>query len=152
LVTELYLAFIIGIILSLLYIEKFGITPSGLIVPGYLSLVFDQPFFICLIFLFSFFCYLLVIKVLARYVILYGRRKFVAMLLVGVFLKLLLDFFMPNFISFLPFEIYEFRGIGVIVPGLIANSIQKQGFIPTIGSTLLLSFLTFVIVFVYNLV
>ena len=52
----------------------------------------------------------------------------------------------------MPFEILEFRGIGVIVPGLIANTMEKQGTVITIGSTLLLSGLTFIILSIYYLV
>lgn len=52
----------------------------------------------------------------------------------------------------MPFEIYEFRGIGVIVPGLIANTIQKQGVVFTYASTLLLSGVTFLIMTTYYLI
>lgn len=69
------------------------------------------------------------------------------MLITGICLKLIFDYLYPV----MPFEVYEFRGIGVIVPGLIANTIQKQGLPLTIGSTLLLSGLTFGILNVYYL-
>lgn len=65
----------------------------------------------------------------------------------GILLKLIFDYFYP----IVPFEIFEFRGIGVIVPGLIANTIQKQGLTPTVGSTLLLSGLTFLTMYVFYL-
>lgn len=116
--------------------------------PGYLALVFDQPIFIAVIFGISLLTYVIVTYGLSRIVLLYGRRKFAAMLSVGIVLKLLLDFTYPV----LPFEILEFRGIGVIVPGLIANTIQKQGAIITIGSSLLLGGLTFVILSVYYII
>jgi len=134
-----------------LYAEKVGVVPAGLIVPGYMGLIFDQPLFVGSVLLISFLTYLIVTKVVARYTILYGRRKFAAMLTVGIGLKLLFDFFAPMTFPLLPFEMQEFRGIGVIVPGLIANTIQKQGFIPTVGSTLLLSGCTFLIMFVYHM-
>ena len=40
--TDLYIAIVVGVLLSLLYAEKTGIVPAGLVVPGYLALVFDQ--------------------------------------------------------------------------------------------------------------
>ncbi|MBD1371760.1 poly-gamma-glutamate biosynthesis protein PgsC [Hazenella sp. IB182357] len=150
--SDLYVALIIGVVLSLLYAEKVGVVPAGLIVPGYLALVFDQPIFIGVVLLLSFFTYLIVTKGIARFVILYGRRKFAAMLTVGICLKLIFDMISPHVFPLIPFEMQEFRGIGVIVPGLIANTIQKQGFIPTVGSTLLLSGITFVIMFLYQLI
>jgi len=150
--SDLYVSLIIGVVLSLLYAEKVGVMPAGLIVPGYMGLVFDQPVFICVILLISFLTFIIVTKVVGRFTILYGRRKFAAMLSVGVALKLIFDYFAPMTFPYLPFEMQEFRGIGVIVPGLIANTIQKQGVIPTIGSTLLLSGATFVIMFLYEFV
>ncbi|MBM7599979.1 poly-gamma-glutamate biosynthesis protein PgsC/CapC [Virgibacillus halotolerans] len=146
--SDLYIALVLGVILSLLFSERTGIVPAGMVVPGYLALIFDQPIFIAVIFGISLLTYVIVTYGLSRITLLYGRRKFAAMLAVGIVLKLVLDYTYPT----LPFEIFEFRGIGVIVPGLIANTIQKQGAVITIGSTLLLSGLTFVILSVYYLI
>src|SRR5699024_2585090 len=145
--SDLYIALILGVLLSLLFAEKTGIVPAGLVVPGYLALVFDQPVFVALVLLLSIVTYLIVNYAVARFTILYGRRKFAAMLTVGIALKLIFDYFYP----IMPFEIYEFRGIGVIVPGLIANTIQKQGVPVTLGSALLLSGATYIIMNIYYL-
>ena len=145
--TELYLSLVVGVALSLLYAERTGVIPAGLIVPGYLALVFDQALFVAAIFLLSFITFLTVDRGIARLVLLHGRRRFVAMLSVGILLKLVFDALYPA----LPFEVYEFRGIGVIVPGLIANAIHRQGVPHTVLSTLLLSGLTFLVVFAVNL-
>ncbi|PNB52741.1 poly-gamma-glutamate biosynthesis protein PgsC, partial [Pseudomonas sp. GW456-E7] len=104
------------------------------VVPGYLGLVFNQPVFILLVLLVSLLTYVIVKYGLSKFMILYGRRKFAAMLITGIVLKIAFDFLYP----IVPFEIAEFRGIGIIVPGLIANTIQKQGLTITFGSTLLL--------------
>jgi len=146
--TDLYIALVLGVVLSLLFTERTGIIPAGLVVPGYLALIFDQPIFIVVILFVSFLTYLIVHFGISRVTILYGRRKFAAMLIVGITLKMILDFFYPV----MPFEILEFRGIGVIVPGLIANTMEKQGTVITIGSTLLLGGLTFIILSIYYLV
>ena len=144
---DLYITFVVGIVISLLYAEKAGVLPGGIIVPAYLALIFDQPFFIMAIFFISTLIYFFVVHVLSRITILYGRRKFAAMLLTGVVLKLTFDYFYP----IIPFEIYELRGIGVIVPGLIANSFQKQGVVITVTSTMILSGITFGIMSLYYL-
>ncbi|SFI61190.1 poly-gamma-glutamate biosynthesis protein PgsC [Thermoflavimicrobium dichotomicum] len=151
--SDLYISLIIGVVLSLLYAEKTGVMPAGLVVPGYMGLVFDQPIFIALVFLISFLTYFIVTKVVAKFTILYGRRKFAAMLTTGIALKLVFDLIIAYTfpLPFLPFETAEFRGIGIIVPGLIANTMQRQGLVPTVGSTLLLSGSTFLIMFVYHL-
>ncbi|MGP0687309.1 poly-gamma-glutamate biosynthesis protein PgsC [Priestia aryabhattai] len=144
--SDLYVALVLGVILSLIFTEKTGIIPAGLVVPGYIGLIFDQPVFLVMLLIISLLTYVIVKHGIGRFVILYGRRKFAAMLVVGISLKLVFDYFYP----IMPFEIYEFRGIGVIVPGLIANTIQKQGLAMTMGSTLLISGATFSLMFVYN--
>jgi gamma-polyglutamate biosynthesis protein CapC len=144
--TDLYVALTLGVILSLIFSEKTGIIPAGLVVPGYLGLIFDQPVFVMMVLLISLLTYLIVTYGISRFVILYGKRKFATMLVVGISLKLIFDYFYP----LMPFEIYEFRGIGVIVPGLIANTIQKQGLVVTLGSTLLISGATFGLMFLYQ--
>ncbi|WP_096437302.1 poly-gamma-glutamate biosynthesis protein PgsC [Alteribacter populi] len=144
---ELYVALIIGVLVSLLFTEKFGVLPAGLIIPGYLALIFDQPIFLVVVLGISVITFLLVTKVVGRYVTLYGRRKFAAMMVAGMILKMIFDYFYPV----MPFVINEFRGLGIIVPGLIANTIQRQGVIPTITSTLFLSGITFLVVLIYQL-
>ncbi|MGW6298216.1 poly-gamma-glutamate biosynthesis protein PgsC [Peribacillus butanolivorans] len=145
--SDLYVALVLGVTLSLIFSEKTGVVPAGLIVPGYLALVFDQWQIMLVIATISVVTYLIVTHGISRWVILYGRRKFAAMMITGICLKLLLDFVYPV----MPFEIFEFRGIGIIVPGLIANTIQRQGMPLTLGSTLLLSGLTFGLMNVYYL-
>ncbi|KQU24262.1 poly-gamma-glutamate biosynthesis protein PgsC [Bacillus sp. Leaf13] len=145
--SDLYVALVLGVTLSLIFSEKTGVVPAGLIVPGYLALVFDQWQIMLIIVTISVVTYLIVTHGISRWVILYGRRKFAAMMITGICLKLLLDFVYPV----MPFEIFEFRGIGIIVPGLIANTIQRQGMPLTLGSTLLLSGLTFGLMNVYYL-
>ncbi|PSL42717.1 poly-gamma-glutamate biosynthesis protein PgsC/CapC [Salsuginibacillus halophilus] len=139
---DLYVALIIGIVLSLIYTERTGVLPSGLIVPGYVALVFDQQMNLVVIGFISISTFLIVQYVLNRFVILYGRRKFAAMLSVGIVLKLIYDFF-ALYLGLPIEESFELRGIGIIVPGLIANTVHKQGVLPTIGSTYLLGGLTY---------
>lgn len=146
--TDLYVALAVGMVIALLFAEKTGIVPAGLVVPGYLALVFDQWRFLLVIIFISVITYLIVQFGVTRFVILYGRRKFAAMLIVGMMVKLVFDYFYPIF----PFEVYEFRGIGIIVPGIIANTIQKQGVVVTLASTLIVSFLTFVMLFIYQII
>ena len=145
--SDLYISLILGVLLSLIFAEKTGIVPAGLVVPGYLALVFNQPVFILVVLSVSLLTYVIVRFGLSKFMILYGRRKFAAMLITGIALKLIFDFLYPV----VPFGIAEFRGIGIIVPGLIANTIQKQGLTITLGSTLLLSGATFAIMYVYYL-
>lgn len=109
--SDLYISLILGVLLSLIFAEKTGIVPAGLVVTGYLALVFNQPVFILVVLSVSLLTYVIVRFGLSKFMILYGRRKFAAMLITGIALKLIFDFFYPV----VPFEIAEFRGIGIIV-------------------------------------
>lgn len=140
--TYFYIALVVGLAISLLIAEYFGINPGGMIVPGYLALVCDDLAQMCIIFTVAVAVYLVINHVLPHFVILFGRRKFVATLIVGIIIKLILEQLFP----LLPFATFEFRGIGVITPGLIANCCAKQGFRYTIPATLAATYLTFGIV------
>ena len=108
--------------------------------------MFNHPYAILGILFISCLTYLIVTHVVSRFVILYGRRKFVAMITVGILVKLLLDYLVP----YIPYEIYEISGIGVIIPGIIANTIQRQGFVHTMTSTLVISTATYLVLYGYN--
>lgn len=146
--TDLYIAIIIGIVLSLIYTELVGVMPAGLVVPGYLAQFYNQPLNVLIITLISLLTFLIVKYVIARYTILFGRRMFVAMLLTAIAVKFAFDYAYP----LLPFEVFELRGIGVVVPGLIANTIARQGVVHTLSSTYLLGGLTFLGMLVYHLI
>lgn len=134
-----YLALVIGLFISLLMEEILGISAGGMIVPGYLAMVCDDIPQLLLIFFISFAVYLIVNHVLPHFVILFGKRKFVATLIVGILLKLILELFFP----ILPFATVEFRGIGAITPSLIANSYAKQGIRYTVPAVLAATYITF---------
>lgn len=145
-ISDIYIALILGTLLSLLFVEFTGILPAGIVVPGYLALVIHQPLYILVIFLVSLITYLIVIFGIGKVTILYGKRKFAAMILVAIVVKIALYYFFP----FLPSGMTELSALGVIIPGLIANTIQKQGVIPTLSSTTLLTCLTYGGIMLYH--
>jgi gamma-polyglutamate biosynthesis protein CapC len=141
---ELTVALIAGITLSIIFADTFGIIPAGIIVPPFLALIFDRPASLAgmlLIALLAFFA----VRFLSRFVILYGRRKFGAMilaaLLIQIGLRSLFPLLGPHFVSL--------QGVGLIIPGLIANSIDRQGVAPTILSMFFLGGLTYLAVLGY---
>lgn len=146
--SELAIALTIGVTLSLLFSEFFGNLPGGLVVPGYLALSWKYPYSLMTVFVISLLTFFLVRFVLERLIILYGRRKFAAMLLTGIGFTVGLNFCIP----LLPMAVPPLTGVGVIVPGLIANCYQKQGFISTIASIAVLSSLTIIVMKLYHFV
>ena len=143
---ELYLALAIGCALSLLFTERYQLLPAGLIVPGYLALLVDRPLSLITVLIISLLSFAIVKYGFARMTILYGRRKFVAMLLTGMTLKLWMDaiwLFAGNETT-ISFSITFLTGVGIIVPGLIANTMERQGILLTLGITILLTIITWI--------
>lgn len=119
---------------SLLSFELIGLSPGGLIVPGYLALLAGSPVALATIAVATGLV-LLSVRGLSSYLILFGRRRFVLMVLVGfVFVKGL-----EAGSSAIPWGHPEVQGLGYLVPGLIANDMEKQGVVPTILTTILVS-------------
>ena len=134
-ITDFYMSLVIGVVATLLFGESFGITPGGIIVASYLALVFDSPITIVLILLVSFITYGIVNFILPKFVILYGKRKFVATMIVAVTLKLIFEAIYP----ITPFPTFEFRGIGMIVAALLSNWYSRKGIKITLISTLVMT-------------
>ena len=129
------LAIGLGLTLSLIVSELFGVASAGLVVPGYLALYLDQPGRIAATFLVAFATWALVQFGFSRLVVLYGRRRFGVTVLLGFLLNAALN----HLQWFLPPEADGLRAIGYIVPGLIANAALSQGVWITVGLTLLVS-------------
>ncbi len=146
--SELYFSLFVGVVLSLIFAEKFGINPAGLVVPGYLALIFDQPIMLLSVLIISCLTYFIVSNGISKWVILYCRRKFAAMILTGMVIKFIFDLLYP----LTPFEMVEVSGIGVVIPGIIANTIQKQGVVITLSTTMLLTCITYIILFLYSFI
>ena len=146
--TDLYIALVIGLILSLIFVEKTGFTPAALIVPGYIALIVEDPIYLLLVLLISLVTYLIVTYGIAKITILDRNRKLVAMVAVGVAVMLIIDYFLPM----MSFGIYELMAIGLIVPGLIAYTVSKQGMVFSYVSILLLGGLTYLIMLGYSFI
>lgn len=146
--TDLYVAIILGLTLSLLFQEKFGINPGGMVVPGYLALTMNNPKSLIVIFLLSILTYIIVEFGLNKFLILYGRRRFLAMLLVCMLLKIAIDTLNIS----MGMSLGVLDGVGIVIPGLIANCFYKQGIKLTAVSTIGVSLVVFVILNVAQLV
>lgn len=147
-VTDLYVSVILGLVCSFFAEEFFGVLVGGVVVPGYMALVFDQPVILIAVYLISILTYLIVEFVLPRFLIIFGRRKFIATLLIAMVIKMAFDLIYPV----MPFATLSFRGIGVIVPGLLANSFSKQGVSLTIASSFIVTLVVFALMNVVYLI
>ena len=112
-----------GVAISLLFVELTGLSPAGLIVPGYLALCLQTPWRIV---------YTLAVavaawgiaKLLGNVMILYGRRRFAVMVL--------LSFAIDLAVTSLGLLAYDPGMIGVLVPGIMAQELERQGFLKSL--------------------
>jgi len=121
----------LGIVLSLVLSETLGVTAGGIIVPGYVSLYLHQPSQV----LATFFVAILVwgiIQVLGKVMFLYGKRRIALALILGFFF----GYISRNFI-FIQDDLGSVAVIGNIIPGLIANWMDRQGIVRTLSVVLL---------------
>jgi len=130
----------LGLLVGILYYTIVGLLPGGLIVPGYIALYLHSPLRIFSTFASSLVTFYFVRYFIYNFVILYGRRRFLAMVLVGFMVKWLSD----QLFIYLPISDYlpgtvEVRVIGYIITGLMANSFAEQGIMPTVYSVLIVS-------------
>jgi gamma-polyglutamate biosynthesis protein CapC len=139
LITE---ALIIGLMVGMLFYEKFDLSPGGVVTPGYLALFINNPERILSTIIIALLIWL-ILKYLTKQFILYGRRRFLFSILLGFALKLIIEAFLQPNLK-LPFEIIS---IGYIIPGIIANEMIRQKPIKTVFSLGIVTSITFIILF-----
>ena len=121
----------LGIILSLVLSETLGVTAGGIIVPGYISLFLHNPIQVLSTFAVAILVWL-IIKGLSKVMFLYGKRRIVFALILGFFFG-----YLSRNIYIDSETIASVAVIGNIIPGLIANWMDRQGVVRTISVVLL---------------
>ena len=121
----------LGIVLSLLLSETLGVTAGGIIVPGYIALYLHHPIQVLVTVMVAILVWG-IIQWMGTIMFLYGKRRIVLALILGFFF----GYLSRNFIYF-PENIGSVAVIGNIIPGLIANWMDRQGLIRTISVVLL---------------
>lgn len=128
----------IGLVVATLFTELTGLYPGGVIVPAYLALFANQPLRLV---------GTLIVAVLAwatyrlveRAFVLFGRRRFLMLVLLGGAWALvgyrLVPLVWPDSL--------ELRAIGWVIPGLIANSFERQGFWKTTAAMTIAAAITY---------
>jgi gamma-polyglutamate biosynthesis protein CapC len=120
-------ALIIGIVVSLLLAEVVGLTAGGIIVPGYVALLIDRPAALAGFLLVALASYGIV-RALGMVLMLYGARRFAMAVLIGLTLSAGAQWASP----LLAPTYVEWAGLGLIVPGLLANQFDRQGVLLTL--------------------
>ncbi|KAF0243364.1 MAG: Poly-gamma-glutamate synthase subunit [Planctomycetota bacterium] len=133
-------AIALGLVVSLAFSETLGLATGGMIVPGYVALSLGQPpvaagrtVLVTLVVALATYG---VIRILSRYMLIYGRRRTVIIILVA--------FALGALVRAMPLNVDEKTSIvlvpiGFIVPGLIADWMERQGLVQTVSSLIMAS-------------
>ena len=142
----------IGLVVSLLFSEFFGLAAGGLVVPGYIALYLNRPIDVGATLVAALLTFFLV-RIASTFVIIYGRRRTALMILVGYAVGVLLKTALAAAfeasaeplaaaapagqalgVAAAGREAVEAGVIGYIVPGLIAIWLDRQGVVPTLAA------------------
>ncbi|TFH41723.1 MAG: poly-gamma-glutamate biosynthesis protein PgsC [Chrysiogenales bacterium] len=141
------LAIGLGLCVSLLFSEFFGIAAGGMVVPGYIAFYLDKPLVVICTLLVSLVTYFIV-NSLGAFVIIYGRRRTALTILVGF----LLGWFVRS-LGVIPVggEIIDLTVVGYIIPGLIAIWMDRQGILETVTALIISSTIVrFILIIVFG--
>lgn len=118
----------LGLLMSLIFSEAFGLAAGGMVVPGYIALALAEPWRVVGTVAAGVVTFL-TLRLMGRFMLLYGRRFLVMVILVG---------FVWGHVTRLVFgqtglpEVLSFEAIGYIIPGLLAYWMERQGALTTI--------------------
>ncbi|MFH1664583.1 MAG: poly-gamma-glutamate biosynthesis protein PgsC/CapC [Candidatus Omnitrophota bacterium] len=126
-----YIAIFVGLLVNLISVDVLGVILGGFVVPGYLAMQITKPEYIANIFLVAIIT-VLVVKFLANFMIIYGRKMLVISVLVGFSVnQFLFAYISPAGNS------GGAADFGMIIPGLMAYWIQRQGIVETVALSLI---------------
>lgn len=125
---------IFGVLASIVFLELTQISPGGIIVPGYIALLLDDPMRVATTIALSLVTWG-VVRSLSEVVILFGRRRFAVFIIVSFLLRYLTGLLGAT--ESLP--ITTAVVIGYLVPGILAHEIDRQGAVKTLSSMLLVA-------------
>ncbi|MDX9899348.1 MAG: poly-gamma-glutamate biosynthesis protein PgsC [Spirochaetia bacterium] len=120
---------LIGFVVSMAFYELVGIYPGGIVVPGFLALYLPEPLRLLGTLIVAGLS-LGIYKLLAQRMILFGRRRFFVLMMTAGLLSVVSAAVVPSLFPTSP----DLRAIGLVVPGLIANTSQKQGLAKTLAA------------------
>ncbi len=144
----------IGIVVSMIFYERELLSPGGVVVPGYTALfLITNPIIVVYTLLIALLTALIISRA-SRFTILFGRRRFAVTMLLALTLSLVANALFGLLAGPFPYLFtgpYSYQGfqvIGIIIPGLIANELHRQGIVPTLATLGTVSVITAMILYV----
>jgi poly-gamma-glutamate biosynthesis protein PgsC/CapC len=137
----------LGLIVSIIFSETLGVAAGGMVVPGYMAMMIHEPMRIAGTIIVSLMTYY-TIKILSNYAFIYGKRRTVLVILFGFFFgwvsRQLFMFNLPNGTA------VELQAVGFIIPGLIANWMERQGVIQTLSAMVVAAVLVRLLLMIFT--
>lgn len=124
----------IGLVLSFFFYELTGLTAGGFVVPGYFALYWGQPLMMAIALVTALITFGLV-RIVSQVSILYGRRRFTVMVITGFACHWIMD----SLLTVINVANIVIDPIGYIIPGLVANEMDRQGVTATLLSLIAVS-------------
>jgi poly-gamma-glutamate biosynthesis protein PgsC/CapC len=141
--TELVrIAIVLGVVVSMLFYDRYSMTTGGVIVSGYLALFVGRPSQIAATLGISILTTLIVQKQLRPRYMLFGRRLFEAEILTALILQGLWVVFLSLLSPLVP-DLTLLYGIGFLLPGIIAHDMGRQGIRTTTWAALACTLIVF---------
>ncbi len=135
------LALALGLVFALGCYLVTNLSPGGMITPGWLALVLIAAprlaFIIAGVAVVTYFAS----RALQRVVILYGKRLFATVVLVGVFLQMTVLVFVTSLR-----DSTDYTTLGFIIPGLVAYQLIRQPVVATLTATAAVASMAYLIV------
>jgi poly-gamma-glutamate biosynthesis protein PgsC/CapC len=130
----------IGLAVSLMFSEMFGLAAGGMVVPGYIALYLNRPVNVILTILAALLTFF-VVKSLSTFIIVYGKRRTVLMIVIGYLVRglfTLIPLWQSESLYLLSEKFGDvtatFDVIGYVIPGLIAIWMDRQGVWETLAA------------------
>ena len=131
------LAFVLGILASMLYYERREITTGSIVVPGYIALFMPMPTVLITTFANAFASHWIVHRWLSKRVLLYGRTRFMVLAVTSIAIQTVLLKVSPHGSWLWESDIPLWVGIGYVIPALIAHDMDRQGIGNTVRAVLM---------------
>jgi poly-gamma-glutamate biosynthesis protein PgsC/CapC len=126
----------IGLIFGFIFYEWIGLSAGGFVVPGYIALQLTNLPILAGTLAMSLLTFASV-RLVSRYTILFGRRRFILMVLIGFTWQWLFKLMIVQRFAL----VGETDTLGFIIPGLIANEMDRQRVLPTLLTLVIISVL-----------
>lgn len=131
-----------GVVVSLLFYQRFGVTTGGAIIPGYLALFATRPTHIIMTFAIASATYWVVQKQLRPRFMLWGRRLYETEILVALVFQTVWTGTLWFFTQAAP-QVVLLYSIGFLLPGIIAHDMGRQKVYTTILAGTICGFIVF---------